>query len=57
MVDENGLWRVMRQDDNGNRFVVTSELTEEHASRLAQEVTERGYKQMYWADRFSDHDR
>lgn len=41
-------WRVMRQDDNGNRFLVARELTREAAEALAAEFEARGHKQLYW---------
>jgi hypothetical protein len=43
-------WLVRRQDDNGNRFVVQEDLTEETATALALEMEARGHKQMYWAE-------
>lgn len=43
-------WRVMRQDDNGNRFVAKTDLTQEAAIDFADEFTRRGHKQMYWAE-------
>jgi hypothetical protein len=43
-------WRVMRQDDNGNRFVVASALTESEARLLSASYAARGHKQLYWAE-------
>lgn len=43
-------WRVLRQDDNGNRFVVASDLSEEQANRLVRELAARRHKQTYWAE-------
>ncbi len=43
-------WRVMRQDDNGNRFEVESGLTETQARERAEALTETGHKQLYWAE-------
>lgn len=44
-------WRVMRQDDNGNRFPVKSGLSADRAKALVEELTARGHKQTYWAER------
>lgn len=43
-------WRVQRQDDNGNRFSVASNCTEEAARALAAQMESRGHKQLYWAE-------
>jgi hypothetical protein len=40
-------WRVIRQDDNGNVFVITEVASELGARRLAAEYEARGHKQMY----------
>ncbi|MFG2911823.1 SPOR domain-containing protein [Kitasatospora sp. NPDC048298] len=45
-----GTHRVMRQDDNGNRFVVAKDLDPAEARRLAAEFEARGHKQMYWVE-------
>ncbi|MGW3077267.1 MULTISPECIES: SPOR domain-containing protein [unclassified Kitasatospora] len=45
-----GTHRVMRQDDNGNRFVVAKGLDPAEARRLAAEFEARGHKQMYWVE-------
>lgn len=50
MADSKTGWRVVRQDDNGNRFVVAEDLTEEAARRSASELTARGHKQTYWVE-------
>lgn len=43
-------WRVTRQDDNGNVFVI-AEVESEHAARqLAADYEARGHKQMYWVE-------
>ena len=44
-------WAVVRQDDNGNRFVVRTGLNHEEAERLAAEYESLGHKQLYWAER------
>jgi hypothetical protein len=40
-------WRVLRQDDNGNTFVVADSLDEAAARRLAAELEAQGHKQLY----------
>ncbi|MET8624414.1 hypothetical protein ABZW30_11765 [Kitasatospora sp. NPDC004669] len=45
-----GTFRVMRQDDNGNRFLVAKGLDRAEAQRLAAEFEARGHKQMYWVE-------
>ncbi len=53
MSEEEKTWRVMRQDDNGNRFLVESGLPEDRANALVEELSARGHKQAYWAERES----
>jgi hypothetical protein len=43
-------WRVCRQDDNGNRFVVIRNLPKAEAERVVQELEGRGHKQVYWLE-------
>lgn len=43
-------YRVMRQDDNGNRFEVDRGLTREAAETLAKMLEARGHKQTYWVE-------
>ena len=45
-----GNWMVVRQDDNGNRFVVATGLTRQEAERLVAQYESLGHKQMYWAE-------
>ena len=40
-------WRVTRQDDNGNVFVVAEVVGEQAARDLAAEYEARGHKQTY----------
>ena len=40
-------WRVVRQDDNGNTYVVAGALEEAAARRLADELEARAHKQLY----------
>ncbi len=44
-------WSVWRQDDNGNRFLVESGLTEANALKLARGFEALGHKQMFWVAR------
>ena len=50
MGGEAGAWRVLRQDDNGNRFVVAEGLTKAEAESRVAELTARGHKQSYWCE-------
>jgi hypothetical protein len=43
-----GCWEVWRQDDNGNKFVIASDLSKADADELCAKMTARGHKQMYW---------
>jgi hypothetical protein len=43
-------WTVHRQDDNGNRFVVQTGLSQADADRLVAELEARGHKQLYWTE-------
>lgn len=43
-------WRVLRQDDNGNRFTVVSGLSESAARIKAAEMESHGHKQLYWTE-------
>ncbi|MFJ1706535.1 SPOR domain-containing protein [Kitasatospora sp. NPDC088346] len=40
----------MRQDDNGNRYLVAAGLTRAAADALAAEFEARGHKQLYWVE-------
>ena len=40
-------WAVWRQDDNGNRFLVSHHATEAEAAAVARELERRGHKQIY----------
>ena len=42
-------WKVYRQDDHGNRFVVATDLTQQAAEQLVILYEQRGHKQHYWA--------
>ncbi|MFJ1752159.1 hypothetical protein [Kitasatospora sp. NPDC088134] len=46
----NGPHRVVRQDDNGNRFLVARGLDRAGAAALAAEFEARGHKQLYWIE-------
>ena len=41
---------MVRQDDNGNRFIVAAGLTESEASLLSAAYAARGHKQLYWVE-------
>ncbi|MFG2817807.1 (deoxy)nucleoside triphosphate pyrophosphohydrolase [Kitasatospora sp. NPDC048365] len=43
-------FRVMRQDDNGNRFLVAGGLGRSAAEEMAAEFEARGHKQLYWVE-------
>ena len=45
------MWRVLRQDDNGNVFVVAEVETECEARAIANELEARGHKQLYSVER------
>jgi len=40
----------MRQDDNGNCYVVAAALTESEAQLLSASYAARGHKQLYWIE-------
>ena len=44
------VWRILRLDDNGNRFVVAECAAEAEAQRIAAEFIARGHKQAYWVE-------
>lgn len=43
-------WSVWRQDDNGNRFLVQSDLSRDAAQLVARDFEARGHKQTYWIE-------
>jgi hypothetical protein len=43
-------WCVMRQDDNGDRFVVAAALTEPEARLLTVSYEVRAHNQLYWVE-------
>ncbi|MFF2041293.1 SPOR domain-containing protein [Kitasatospora sp. NPDC058170] len=45
-----GTYRVMRQDDNGNRVVVATGLERAEAERPAAQFEARGHKRLYWVE-------
>jgi hypothetical protein len=49
MSDER-LWRVVRQDDNGNRFVIAEVESLVDAERLVRQFETLGHKQTYWVE-------
>jgi len=48
---QTGLWTVWRQDDNGNKFMVEGNLTEDNAKQLAHDLESTGHKQTYWVEK------
>jgi hypothetical protein len=44
-------WRVVRQDDNGNIYLVADALDEAGARELADRLEARAHKQMYSVER------
>ena len=48
-------WKVYRQDDHGNRFVVATNLTQHAAEQLVTLYEQRGHKQHYWATNENGH--
>lgn len=43
-------YRVMRQDDNGNKYVVATNLSKDEAEDLVKRYEAKGHKQHYWAE-------
>jgi hypothetical protein len=43
-------WRVIRQDDNGNRYLVGRHSTREEAERVIARLEAGGHKQLYWIE-------
>jgi hypothetical protein len=47
-------WRVLRQDDNGNVYVVTEVDSEERAQAIAAAYEAHAHKQMYFVAAIDD---
>jgi hypothetical protein len=45
-----GTWRLVREDDNGNRFPVAAFPTREEAEQARERYEARGHKQFYWIE-------
>ncbi len=43
-------WRVVRQDDNGNRYLVGRHATREEAQQAIARLETGGHKQLYWIE-------
>lgn len=43
-------WRLWRQDDNGNRFLIAEFESPEAAERRMEELSRYPHKQMYWIE-------
>ncbi|MBT2469236.1 SPOR domain-containing protein [Streptomyces sp. ISL-66] len=44
-------WLVIREDDNGNRYRVGRYATRAEAQKVADDLDDRGHKQLYWIER------
>ena len=44
-------WSVWRQDDNGNRYIVRSNLGKVEAHELVKQYEAGGHKQTYWIEK------
>jgi hypothetical protein len=49
-----GAWELWRQDDNGNRFVITRFHSAEAAEAEQRRFEALGHKQTYWVQRRAD---
>jgi len=47
---ETAKYSVWRQDDNGNKYLVEDNLSEENANVLVQKLEDTGHKQTYWIE-------
>jgi hypothetical protein len=47
-------WRVLRQDDNGNVYLVVEVATEVEARAIAAELEAHAHKQLYSVEESSD---
>lgn len=43
-------WTVWRQDDNGNKFMVAENLSQEEAANTTEMFGSKAHKQIYWAE-------
>jgi hypothetical protein len=46
-------WQVIRQDDNGQQFVLAHNLSESEAKSLVVKMESRGHKQFYFYKKMS----
>ena len=44
------LWRVIRLDDNGHRYLMAECESQDEAQRIVDEFVARGHKQSYWVE-------
>nr|HEX4312685.1 hypothetical protein [Kofleriaceae bacterium] len=49
-------WRVVREDDNGNLYVVAETATELEARSIAADFEARAHKQTYYVERVAPPD-
>lgn len=50
MTEPERVWVLMRQDDNGNTFVVSRHTSADEAENERQAYEVRGHKQRYWIE-------
>jgi hypothetical protein len=45
-------WALWRQDDNGNKFLISVKETREEVQKLQESYEKRGHKQYYFVEPF-----
>ena len=50
MSNQNPLWQLMRQDDNGNLAVMATFTTEKESIKTMEYYQSKGHKQTYWVE-------
>jgi len=48
-------WRVVREDDNGNRYSVGRYATRAEAEQIAGSLDNAGHKQLYWVEQIGQN--
>jgi hypothetical protein len=48
------IWRVIRLDDTGNRYVMAERDSQDEAQRIVDDFIARGHKQAYWVERATE---
>lgn len=51
------IWKVVRQDDAGNRFAVKENLTAKEADDLVSYYEAKAHKQIYWKEKMTPKTR